>query len=241
MRPLPGDSKFVLAAIALPALVLGLAGNPAGSPAASPATFPLDSMTGLKLLNLKGAAVTYRGRKAVRLIDEPGEAPGTPASDGDPMAILSGSDFGDGTIEVDVAGAPRAGAFEGARGFIGIAFRVQGDGSRFEYFYLRPTNGRADDQLRRNHATQYASHPDFPWQRLRKESPGVYEAYVDLEAAAWTHLKIVVSGVQAKLFVHGADQPTLVVNDLKLGKTKGTVALWIGLDTEGYFSNLVVR
>jgi hypothetical protein len=35
-----------------------------------------------------------------------------------------------------------------SRGF-GIAFRVQGN--RFEYIYLRPTNGRADDQIRRNH------------------------------------------------------------------------------------------
>src|SRR5438128_8445754 len=46
-----------------------------------------------------------------------------------------------------------------ARGFIGIAFRVRGD--RYEYIYLRPTNGRADDQVRRNHSTQYSAHPSF--------------------------------------------------------------------------------
>jgi hypothetical protein len=205
------------------------------------ATFPLDSMAGLKLVNVKGGIAMYRGRKCVRLIDEPGEPTETPVPGADSMAILSGSDFEDGSIEVDVAGSPRSGAPEGARGFIGIAFRTQGNGSRFEYFYLRPTNGRADDQLRRNHATQYASDPDFPWQRLRKESPGVYESYVDLETGAWTHVKIAVSGVQAKLFVHGSEQPTLIVNDLKLGKTRGAIALWIGLDTEGYFSNLALR
>jgi hypothetical protein len=27
---------------------------------------------------------------------------------------------------------------------------------------------RADDQLQRNHSTQYVSQPDFTWQRLRK-------------------------------------------------------------------------
>jgi len=41
-----------------------------------------------------------------------------------------------------------------------------------------------------------------------------------------------------RLYVNGASQPTLVVNDLKLGDTTGTVALWIGVGTEAYFTNL---
>jgi len=52
-------------------------------------------------------------------------------------------------------------------------------GAWSEVFYLRPTNGRADDQLRRNHAVQYVSHLEFPGHRLRQESPGVYESYAD--------------------------------------------------------------
>jgi CubicO group peptidase (beta-lactamase class C family) len=200
-------------------------------------TFPLDSTSGLELLNVKADVQTYRGRRALRLVEEPAGAPGG----GDAMAFLAGSDFKDGTIEVDVAGAPRRGAFEGARGFIGVAFRAQPRAAAYEYFYLRPTNGRAEDQLRRNHATQYASQPDYPWERLRKEQPGVYESYVDLESGAWTHLKIVVSGTDARLYVHGADQPCLLVHDLKLGDSRGRIALWIGLDTEGYFSHLTVE
>jgi hypothetical protein len=221
------------AAIALATLALGIGA------AARAATFPLDSVKGLKLENVKGEPVTWRGRRAVRLTEAP-VPPGTKPAADDAMAILTESDFGDGTIEVDVAGAPRPGAVEGARGFIGIAFHVQ-DGSHYEYFYLRPTNGRSDDQLRRNHASQYASAPDYPWQRLRKESPGVYESYVDLEPGVWTRIRIVVSGTEARFFVHESDQPILVVHDLKLGKTRGKIALWIGLDTEGYFSNLVAR
>jgi hypothetical protein len=77
-------------------------------------------------------------------------------------------------IEGEVAGAPRSGTPEDSRGFIGISFHVQAHGSRFENIYLRPTNGRADDQLRRNHSVQYTSEPDFPWYRLRKDNPGVY-------------------------------------------------------------------
>jgi hypothetical protein len=195
----------------------------------------LDSLTGLQPSRVKAEAATYHGRPAVRLTDiaGPGAAETT-------MAMLDGSDFEDGTIEAEVAGLPRSGSFEGARGFIGIAFRVT-DPTHFECFYIRPTNGRADDQLRRNHATQYIAQPDFPWNRLRQESPGVYESYADLAAGEWTRIKIVVSGVRAQLFVNGADQPCLVVNDLKHGKSRGKVALWVGSDTDGYFSNLAVR
>jgi hypothetical protein len=233
MKAVSQASATVLFALGAGAVILS---------AAPTATFPLDTMTGIKLVHVKGGPATYRGRKAIRLIDEPGGAPATPVPGGsEALAILTATDFEDGTIEADLAGAPRPGAGETARGFIGIAFRVQGEGSRFECFYLRPTNGRAGDQLRRNHATQYISHPEFPWERLRKENPGVYESYVDLEPGAWTHVKIVVSGSEAKLFVHGAEQPTLIVNDLKLKKARGPIALWIGQDTEGYFSNLVVR
>lgn len=73
----------------------------------------------------------------------------------------------------------------------GIAFRVQGDG-RYEYVYLRPTNGRADDQARRNHSTQYSSFPDFDFARSRREAPEKYESYVDLQPGAWTSYKIEV-------------------------------------------------
>jgi hypothetical protein len=54
-------------------------------------------------------------------------------------------------------------------------------------------------------------------------------------------MRIVVSGTTARLFVHDAAEPALIVNDLKLGSAEGGVALWIGAGTEGFFSNLRVR
>jgi hypothetical protein len=69
----------------------------------------------------------------------------------------------------------------------------------------------------------------------------VYESYVDLVAGEWTRIKIVVSGTKAQLYVNSADQPCLIVNDLKLGESDGQVALWTGSDTEAYFSKLTVR
>jgi hypothetical protein len=76
---------------------------------------------------------------------------------------------------------------------------------------------------------------------MRKEFPEKYESYVDLEYGAWTHMRIVVSGTTARLFVHQATQPALIVNDLKLGSSEGGVALWIGAGTEGFFANLQVQ
>lgn len=197
---------------------------------------PLASAAGLEVRNGKAEPITYRGRASLRLVPAPDAQP-----DETVMAIVTASDFKNGAIEVEVAGSPRPGAPADARGFIGIAFRLQDHGARYENIYLRPTNGRADDQLRRNHSVQYESFPDFPWSRLRKENPGAYESYADLEAGAWTKMKIVVSGATARLYVNGAEQPCLVVNDLKLGESRGQIALWAHWTTDAYFSNLVVH
>jgi hypothetical protein len=191
-------------------------------------------MDGLEIVSAKAAVVSYRGRHALRLLS----AQGQQTRDESMLAIVSGSDLRNGTIQVDLAGTPRAGSPPDARGFIGIAFHVQSQGDRFECFYLRPTNARADDQLRRNHTVQYVSEPDFPWERLRKENPGAYESYVDVEPGAWTNVRIVVAGTSASLYVNSAQEPCLIVNDLKLGETQGRIALWAHVTTDAYFSNL---
>jgi hypothetical protein len=187
----------------------------------------------LELRGVKADVVHYRGRTALKLVE-------ASPSDQPAMAVLKNIALRDGAIQAEVAGSPAAGADAGARGFAGIAFRVAPEAKRFEYLYLRPTNGRVDDQVRRNHSVQYASHPDFPWQRLRKEEPEKYESYVDLEPGVWTRMRIVFSGRSAMLYVHRSTQPTLVVNDLKLDPAEGAVALWIGPGTEAYFSKMVV-
>jgi len=183
--------------------------------------------------NVSIAQTNYKGRGAVQVVAAP-DAPNAAS-----YAVVKGASFRDGTIEVDLAGQPAAGAGAGARGFIGIAFRLQGNGA-YEYIYLRPTNGRADDQVRRNHSTQYSSHPDFDFARSRQEAPEKYESYVDLEPGVWTKYRIEVEGQKARLYVHGAEQPCLIVNDLKLEPRGGGVALWVGPGTEGYFSNLKI-
>jgi hypothetical protein len=197
-------------------------------------TFALATAAGLRLHGVDVSPATYQGRQAVRLVNKA-------QFNGEAYAAVEGPVFQDGTIEVDLAGRPQPGASEGARGFVGVAFRVRSDDSAFECFYIRPTNGRADDQLRRNHATQYVSEPGFPWQKLRQESPGVYESYVDLVSGEWTHLRVAFNGKRAQLYVNQAPQPVLIVNDLKQAPAGGGVALWIGSETEAFFRNLIVK
>jgi hypothetical protein len=190
----------------------------------------------LEVLNGHTEVVSYRSVRAVKLVPTPESA----GKDQEMMALLDGAPFRDGTIQVDVAGAPRPGMPPDSRGFIGVSFRTGEHGEWSDIFYLRPTNGRAADQLRRNHAVQYVSEPEFPWYRLRQESPGVYESYVDLEPGAWTAMRIEVAGATARLYVNGASQPCLVINDLKHGDRPGRIALWAHVETDAYFGPVTV-
>ena len=158
------------------------------------------------------------------------------------LVWIEGLDFSNGVIEAEIAGALAPEAGGEARGFVGIAFRVQEDLKTYDAFYLRPTNGRADDQERRNHSVQYISLPEWTWSRLRQETPSKYEAYVDLVPGTWTKIKIEVRGEQALLYVHGKEQPTLIVKDVKSGANgHGGVALWLEPGTVAHFRNLIVE
>ena len=211
---------------------------PSGAPAQSK-SYALESAEGLKLHNVVAAPALLEGKKGVRIVVAP-EAPPQPPEI-DQLAVIEGVEFSSGVIEAEIAGAPAPGAFGDARGFVGIAFRVQPDRKTYDAFYLRPTNGRAEDQERRNHSTQYISKPAWTWDRLRKETPGRYESYVDVVPGAWTKVKIEVHGEKARLYVNGGDQPALIVNDVKSGTgAKGAVALWLGAGTVAHFRNLTI-
>lgn len=171
----------------------------------------------LELHNVKAEKVSYQGRAAVRVTD----AAAADVDDAKRLAIIPGTSLQDGAIETSLSGDTTADAPAQARGFVGIAFRVSRDRTHFECFYLRPKNGRSEDQLQRNYSTQYISVPGFPWNKLRAESPGKYESYVDLVAGQWTKVSIQVSGTNTRLYVKGATQPVLIVKDLKQPPVKG--------------------
>jgi hypothetical protein len=221
------------------ALLLWSAGHisgaqePHGTDAAVPAsqTFALTDTRDLVVEpGVKAEAVEYRGRKAVRLTRE--------AVDEAALALVNGTQFRDGTIEVDIA--TKVNAPPGVRrpGFAGIAFRVGSDPSHYELFYLRPGNSGSEDQAMRNHSVQYVSAPGFGWEQLRRQWPFIYESYADLQLDEWVKVKIDVRGRKARLYVNGSEKPSLVVDGLKGEDLQGPVALWGYTGEEAYFSNL---
>ena len=189
----------------------------------------------LSLYDVTVKTESYKGKEAL-VVEQPKVIDGERT-----IALLKDVDFHNGTIEVTLSGQVGNKAVEGARGFVGVVFRVSKDTSKLEKFYIRPTNGRANDQVRRNHSTQYVSYPGFPWEKLRKETPEKYESYADLVPAEWTKIKIIVKDETAQLYVNGAEQPTLIVNDLKQGKDlRGSIGLWVGPGTLGHFTDLKI-
>src|SRR5262249_19020411 len=120
-----------------------------------------DSTTKLQAINSRVLWVDYHGRRALKLAPLDGHEHDT---DQEMAAVLSGSAFRDGVIELDVAGARRQGYstaedVSGYKGIVGLTFRIHGDSA--ERLYIRPENARLNNQLFRNRATQYESSPDF--------------------------------------------------------------------------------
>ncbi len=181
---------------------------------------------------------TVKGKNAIRVVVD-----STISSANSPTFVkINRTGFHNGIIEVKVLSRLLDPASTTARGFIGVTFRINEDNSRFEGIYIRPTNGRSNDQLRRNHSTQYFSYPDYPFNRLRTEAPGMYESYADMGPDEWIQLKIVVRDAHAQLFLNGNSQPCLIVNDLKLGAAaSGSIGLWVDFGTEGFFRDLIIH
>jgi hypothetical protein len=211
--------------------------------------YPLDTAAGLRLHNVAAEPADFAGKRGLRitLSDETVRRFKTmPGGDVDDVqarvgqyASIEGLEFSDGVITAELAGGRPPDADPFARGFVGIAFRLR-DGA-YNLFNLRMTNGRAEDQERRNHTAQYASHPEWPWFRLRQELPSRYEAYVDVVPDTWTKVRIEVRGERAWFYVHDQPQPTLVVSDLKTdARRTGTVALWINYGTVAHFRDVTV-
>ena len=148
---------------------------------------------------------------------------------------IEGSDFEQGTIEIDVRGRDVL-----QQSFLGIAFHGKDD-KTYEAVYLRPFNFRAQDPDRHQHAVQYVAVPDYDWPRLRKEFPEEFENPVDASVAPtdWVPLRVVVKDNALQIFVGKVNAPALEVR--KLGTLdRGLIGLWVGNNSDGDFTNLRV-
>ena len=157
------------------------------------------------------------------------------ANQGPGVAWIEGSDFGEGTIELDLRGKDVM-----QQSFVGVAFHRKDD-QTYESVYLRPFNFQATDPARHNHAIQYMQVPEFDWPILRDKFPEEFERPVgaSIKPADWVHLRVVVKGSRVQAFVGSVTTPTLDVR--KLGQLQaGMIGLWVGNNSDGDFANLRV-
>jgi hypothetical protein len=150
------------------------------------------------------------------------------------LAWITGEEFSTGVIEVDLKGHD---VFQ--KSFLGIAFHGI-DSATYDLVYFRPFNFRAEDPVRKIHAVQYVSHPDYTWHRLREEQNGLYEKAVAPAPAAedWFHAKIEVGVTDINVYVDNATTPSLVVKKLNNRRT-GKIGLWND-GISGAFANLKI-
>ena len=154
----------------------------------------------------------YKGRKCLLL-------------DGG-AATVKDFEMRDGVVDVDVA-------TPAIRGFFGIQFRITSDGQNGEWVYLRQHKSGLPD------AMQYTPvlATGMSWQIYN--GPG-FTGAVDIPKDAWFHLRLEMTGAQAKLYVKDLEKPALIMDDLKSGVQKGQVALAV-LTGETYFANFEVH
>jgi hypothetical protein len=196
-----------------------------GKPAAAQAIDLGQRLADGKLTAVNRTATKLSGRDGISIAEKAG--PG--------VLWIQGSDFGEGTIEVEVRGRDVL-----QQSFLGVAFHAK-DNDTYEAVYLRPFNFRADDPDRHQHAVQYISVPDYDWPRLRKEFPEEFENPVDasLVPTDWVPLRIVVKGKTIQIYAGRVTSPTLEVR--KLGQQeRGMIGLWVGNNSNGDFANLRV-
>src|SRR5262249_9236206 len=149
------------------------------------------------------------------------------------LAWIDGTDFGEGTIELDVRGKD---VFQ--QSFVGVAFHGKND-TTYESVYVRPFNFRTTDPARHDHAVQYMTLPEFDWPRLRERFPEEFGNPVNstLSPSDWVPLRIVVRGPKVQVFVGLVDNVTLEARKLG-GLDRGMVGLWVGNNSDGDFANL---
>ena len=154
-------------------------------------------------------------------------------------AKLIDSSFHNGVIEVKMLSRLLKDAPDFARGFIGIAYRINEEDTKFESFYLRPANGRTDDPIRIHRACQYFSYPKYTFEYFRSNGIQDYEAKADIGLNEWIQLKAVIEGAHGRFYVN--DQLVLTVKDMKHGPDmKGQIGLFVDIGTEAFFKDLKV-
>lgn len=199
----------------------------------------------LELVNTKSEILNIEGSSVLKLerdlLKSPFDINNIESTvDGPTFAKIIDIEMINGVIELKVLSKIIENSpFPNARGFVGVGFRVD-EKNHFDAIYLRPSNGRVDDQLRRNHTVQYFSYPGYTFSRLRREANGVYETYADIGLDEWIDVKIEIQDKKAKLHLNNQQTPNFIVNDLFGTSKSGKVALWVEIGTIAFFKDLKI-
>lgn len=191
-----------------------------------------------EISHVKASVVRLNGEEVLRLERDLENFPIEKGVDEPTFVKLTDLDMENGTVEVKVLSRLLPGAPAFARGFIGLAFRISPDNSAYESIYIRPTNGRAEDQVRRNHSVQYYAYPDYKFDRLRKDFPEMFETYADMGLDEWITMRIEFRDKSARLFLNEQEQPAFLVKEMLGASIRGSIGLWVEVGTEGYFKDL---
>jgi hypothetical protein len=145
---------------------------------------------------------------------------------------LTGEEFSEGTIDVDLRGRDIL-----LKSFLGIAFHGI-DSSTYEVVYFRPFNFRNPDTGRHNWGVQYCSLPDFPYDKLRKEHPLEFEHAVKPVPFPddWFHARVVITRDSVIVYINHSRDYCLKVPVLS-PRNKGRIGLWSS-ELPGDFANL---
>jgi hypothetical protein len=191
----------------------------AGAANSKPATAP----PGWRAYNRAAELVEEGGRNFIHVDARPDDG----------VVWLRGSDFEEGTIEVEIRGKDVQG-----ESFVGIAFRGIDD-THYDAVYFRPFNFRTTDCARVLRAVQYISLPAFTWLKLRTDSPGKYEKPVSPvpDPTGWFRARVVVEAQTVNVYVNDSTKPSLTVSALSEPRS-GMVGLYVGNESAGDFANL---
>jgi len=179
----------------------------------------------LQVFNRTLTSITDKEQKSVRFSE----------NEGDGVAWLDAVNFTNGIIELDIKGKDVL-----QKSFVGIAFHGK-DEKTYDAIYFRPFNFKANDSVRRIHAVQYISHPDFTWDKLRETQNGKYEKAISSapDPDEWFHVKIIVEYPHVSVYVNNSTEACLSIDKLN-DRQNGKIGLWAGNNSGGDFANLVI-
>jgi hypothetical protein len=187
--------------------------------------FDLQNQGKLTVINRKIEAVEEQGNKFVRLSEGSKEG----------VIWLPVKNFQNGILEIEMRGKDIL-----QRSFIGLIFHGQND-STYDAVYCRPFNFFAKDSVRKIHAVQYISHPNFTWKKLRETRNGEFEKEIisPPDPNGWFTMKIVIENKSVKAYINQDAKPSLSVE--KLTNTQnGKVGIFVGDGSGGDFRNVKV-